>query len=154
MCRIFSLHSLGRAKLSRRCPQRTVVKSHQARSGGCGLVDRSSPQAVDRLFIHSLCTALSTGDPQDLSCCAQRREASPHRCPLFGNATRSITGPSESRHTEGVGWAVGNVGKAGDGSGEKWPSPVHRVCRTFRRPQIGRVVHRPRPQAQWTKNRL
>ena len=80
--------------------------------------------------------------------------AFPHPCPLFGNATPSLTGSSESRHTNEPGWPVGNVGKAGDGAGEKSLSAVHRVCRTFPRPQKHRVVHGCRPQAQWTKNRV
>ncbi|EFL24675.1 hypothetical protein SSOG_04389 [Streptomyces himastatinicus ATCC 53653] len=61
--------------------------------------------------------------------------ASPHACPLFGNETVTLTGPSERRHTKEPGWAVGKVGKTGDAAGENRASPVHRVCRTFRRPQ-------------------
>lgn len=77
----------------------------------------------------------------------------PHPCPLFGNETPEVTAPSERRHTKVPGWAVGNVGKTGDGPGEKWALPVHRVCRTFRGPQMTLFIHRLRPQARWTKNR-
>lgn len=62
---------------------------------------------------------MSTGGPQRGLCCPQLDRASPHPCPLFGNATTPFTVPSERRHTERVGWAVGNLGKAGDSPGEK-----------------------------------
>ncbi|RRR80090.1 hypothetical protein EHS43_22220 [Streptomyces sp. RP5T] len=126
-------------------------ENHQARSGGCGCVDEGSPQTVDSEEIHRLCTELSTGRPQAGAGCPQRSPASPHACPLFGNPTRLITGPSERRHTKVPGWAVGKLGKAGDGAGEKSPRAVHGVCRTFCSPQIRLVVHRCRPQGPWTK---
>ncbi|GAA3054260.1 hypothetical protein GCM10020000_40440 [Streptomyces olivoverticillatus] len=71
--------------------------------------------------------------------------AFPHPCPLFGNETPKVTAPSERRHTKVPGWAVGNVGKPGDGPGEKWALPVHRVCRTFRGPQTTPVFPPPPP---------
>ncbi|OQQ17282.1 hypothetical protein B0675_09245 [Streptomyces sp. M41(2017)] len=140
--------------MSRSCPQDSLLKDHQTRSTACGFVDEDSPQAVDEEKIHRVWTELSTGGPQAGARCPQRSPASPHHCPLFGNATRDLTGSSERRHTKVPDWAVGNGGKAGDGAGEKWPQAVHRVCRTFRRPQRSLVVHRLRPQGQWTKNRL
>ena len=78
--------------------------------------------------------------------------ASPHPCPLFGNATRPVTVPSESAHTlvpEGpvekpgfpVGTAVENLG-----------SPVGGLCRTLGCPQVP-PFHPPlHPQARWTKS--
>ena len=105
--------------MSRLCPQARLVIDHQTRSGGCGLVDKRSPQAVDEEMIHRLCTELSTDDPQAAAGCPQRSPASPHLCPLFGNTTRLLTVSSERRHTKVPGWAVGKVGKAGDGAGEK-----------------------------------
>ncbi|RFC73366.1 hypothetical protein DXZ75_41950 [Streptomyces sp. AcE210] len=154
MCGLSCVHTLGTAKLSRLCPQGPALNDHQTRSGGCGFVDKRSPQAVDKIFLHRVWVPLSTVDPQVRGPCAQLRAASPHGCPLFGNATCKITVPSERRHIKGCGWAVGNRGKAGDSPGEKWPRPVYRVCRTFPRPQRTPVVHRSRPQARWTKNRL
>jgi len=148
---VFSVHTLGTGKLSRSCPQASLVRDHQGRSGPCGFVDEGSPQAVDEEMIHRLCIPLSTGNPQAGGGCPQRSPASPHACPLFGNVTRPVTASSESRHTRLPGWAVGNVGKAGDGAGEKSPLPVHGVCRTFCSPQIRPVVHRLRPQDPWTK---
>ncbi|KAF5996106.1 hypothetical protein BOG92_034210 [Streptomyces sp. WAC00263] len=138
--------------MSRSCPQGPLLKDHQARSAPCGFVDEDSPQTVDEEKIHRVCTKLSTDDPQAGAGCPQPSPASPHPCPLFGNVTRPITVSSERRHTKVPDWPVGNVGKAGDGSGEKWPEAVHRVCRTFRRPQRPPVVHRLHPQGQWTKN--
>lgn len=79
--------------------------------------------------------------------------AHPHPCPLFGNETPGIAESSERRHTKELGWAVGNWGKAGDSTGEKYRCPVHRVCTTSACPQKARVVHEPHPQHQWTKNR-
>ena len=149
--RLSSVHTLGTTKLSRSCPQAPRVRDHQTRSGACGFVDKRSPQAVDKSVIHRLGTNLSTDNPQAGAGCPQRSPASPHRCPLFGNATRHLTVSSERRHTKVPGWAVGKVGKAGDGAGEKWPSAVHGVCRTFRSPQKPEVVHRRRPQGRWTK---
>ncbi|AZQ36044.1 hypothetical protein EJ357_23285 [Streptomyces cyaneochromogenes] len=140
--------------MSRLCPQEPRLKDHQTRSPGCGFVDERSPQTVDRAEIHRLCRKLSTGNPQAGASCPQRSPASPHACPLFGNATRLITGSSERRHTKLPGWAVGKMGKAGDGVGEKSPRPVHGVCRTFRSPQKRSVVHRLRPQPPWTKSPL
>ncbi|PAZ09448.1 hypothetical protein CLM62_46600 [Streptomyces sp. SA15] len=140
--------------MSRSCPQSTLLIDDATRSGACGLVDERSPQAVDRGLIHTLCMELSTGSPQAEAGCPQRSPASPHPRPLFGNATRLLTESSERRHTKVPGWAVGKTGKAGDGSGEKWPQAVHGVCRTFRSPQRAQVVHRPRPQGPWTKSRL
>ncbi|NHI08492.1 hypothetical protein STPH2_3856 [Streptomyces sp. KO7888] len=148
---VFSVHTLGTGKLSRSCPQARLVRDHQGRSAPCGFVDERSPQAVDEEMIHRLCIQLSTGNPQAGGSCPQRSPASPHACPLFGNATRPVTASSERRHTRLPGWAVGNVGKAGDGAGEKSPLPVHGVCRTFCSPQTGPVVHRLRPQGPWTK---
>ncbi|AQS72070.1 hypothetical protein B1H29_18595 [Streptomyces pactum] len=149
--RLFSVHTLGTGKLSRSCPQARVLRDHQGRSAPCGSVDESSPQPVDNKMVHRLCIKLSTGNPQAGACCPQRSPASPHACPLFGNVTRPVTASSERRHIKVSGWAVGNTGKAGDGSGEKSPLPVHGVCRTFCSPQIRLVVHRLRPQARWTK---
>ncbi|AVH57671.1 hypothetical protein C4B68_20005 [Streptomyces dengpaensis] len=140
--------------MSRSCPQGARLRDHQTRSTPCGFVDEDSPQSVDGEKIHRACTELSTVGPQADAGCPQRSPASPHLCPLFGNAPRLLTVSSERRHTKVPGWAVGNVGKAGDGAGEKWAEAVHRVCRTFRRPQRPPVVHRLRPQGQWTKNRL
>ncbi|OOV33584.1 hypothetical protein SM007_02930 [Streptomyces avermitilis] len=151
MCGLSRVHTLGTGKLSRSCPQGVLLKDHRPSSTACGLVDRRSPQTVDRVMIHSLCTKLSTGGPQAEPRCPQQNPASPHGCPLFGNATRLLTVSSERRHTKVPGWPVGNVGKAGDGVGEKCPKPVHRVCRTFRCPQMTPVVHRLHPQGQWTK---
>lgn len=148
------VHILGTGKLSRSCPQGVLLKEHQTRSAGCGFVDERSPQTVDDEMIHRVCRKLSTGGPQAGGGCPQRSRASPHRCPLFGNATRLLTVSSERRHTKVPGWAVGNVGEPGDGAGEKWPPPVYRVCRTFPRPQKTPVFHRLHPQGQWTKNRL
>ncbi|AZM54344.1 hypothetical protein DMA15_18700 [Streptomyces sp. WAC 01529] len=153
MFELFRVHTLGTGKLSRRCPQGTLLRDHQARSGGCGFVDEDCPQGVDENLVHRVCAALSTGGPQAQACCPQLSPASPHGCPLFGNVTRPLTGSSERRHTKVVGCPVGKLGKAGDSAGEKWPLPVHRLCRTFRRPQKRRVVHRLRPQGQWIKNR-
>ncbi|ARH92177.1 hypothetical protein STRMOE7_19860 [Streptomyces sp. MOE7] len=147
-----SVHTLGRGKLSLWDPQAGVLTGHRGRSAGCGFVANRSPQAVDKLFVHRGVDDLSTVCPQVSRRCPQRSPASPHRCPLFGNATPSLTGPSESRHMKVSGWAVGNVGKAGDGTGEKYPSPVHRVCRTLGGPQNRRLIHGRRPQGQWTKN--
>ncbi|QCD56974.1 hypothetical protein CEB94_20560 [Streptomyces hawaiiensis] len=137
--------------MSRSCPQGRLSNDHQTSSGACGFVDERSPQAVDDGMIHRLCTELSTGRPQAGGHCPQQSAASPHACPLFGNATRLLTGSSERRHTKVPGWAVGKVGKAGDSAGENSPHPVHGVCRTFCSPQIRPVVHRLRPQGQWTK---
>ncbi|OLO32210.1 hypothetical protein PZ61_0217900 [Streptomyces sp. MNU77] len=133
-------------------PQGALPILHQARSRGWGFVVNLHPQPVDRMFVHSGPSMLSTGSPQAEPCCPQLRPASPHPCPLFGNATHALTARSERRHTKVVGWAVGNVGKAGDRPGEKWPPPVHRVCRTSARPQKAPVVHGCHPQDQWTKN--
>ena len=94
---------------------------------------------------------LSTARPQDGPCCAQLRATSPHLCPLFGKEMRSVPPKSERRHTKGVGWPGENRGISGDGAGEKWPSAVHGVRRTFRSPQKPEVVHRRRPQGRWTK---
>jgi hypothetical protein len=146
-----AVHILGTGELSRSCPQRPLSKDHQTSSRACGLVDEGSPQTVDDEMIHRLCTELSTGRPQPGGSCPQRSAASPHACPLFGNATRLLTGSSERRHTKVPGWAVGKVGKAGDGAGENLPLPVHGVCRTFCSPQIRPVVHRLHPQDPWTK---
>ena len=149
--RLSSVHILGTVKLSRSCPQAPRVRDDQTRSGACGFVDKRYPQAVDGSLIPSLWIKLSTDNPQAGAGCPQRSPASPHRCPLFGNATRHLTVSSERRHTKVPGWAVGKAGKAGDGAGEKWPSAVHGVCRTFRSPQKPEVVHRRRPQGRWTK---
>lgn len=146
-----AVHILGTGELSRSCPQRPLLKDHQTSSGGCGSVDERSPQTVDDEMIHRLCIELSTGHPQAGRSCPQRSVASPHACPLFGNATRLLTGSSERRHTKVPGWAVGKVGKAGDGAGENSPPPVHGVCRTFCSPQMRPVVHRLHPQGPWTK---
>ncbi|RDD89213.1 hypothetical protein DVZ84_09430 [Streptomyces parvulus] len=148
---LFSVHTMGTEKLSRSCPQARVLRDHQGRSAPCGFVDEGSPQAVDDETLHRLCTRLSTGNPQAGAGCPQRSRPSPHVCPLFGNMTRPVTASSERRHIRLPGWAVGNVGKAGDGVGEKSPFPVHGVCRTFCSPQIRPVVHGLRPQDQWTK---
>lgn len=119
MFELFRFHTLGTGKLSRRCPQGTLLRDHQARSAGCGFVDDDSPQAVDEFFVHRVCMTLSTAGPQAQACCPQLSVASPHGRPLFGNATRPLTGSSERRHTKVRGWPVGKVGKAGDSAGEK-----------------------------------
>ncbi|PNG23901.1 hypothetical protein C1J00_01570 [Streptomyces cahuitamycinicus] len=137
--------------MSRSFPQQPLVIDDQTSSGACGFVDEGSPQPVDDGLVHRLCTELSTGCPQAGWSCPQRSVASPHPCPLFGNATRLLTGSSERRHTKVPGWAVGNLGKAGDGAGENSPHPVHGVCRTFCSPQMRPVVHRLHPQGPWTK---
>lgn len=154
MWRLSSVHILGTGKLSRSCPQAALLKDHQTRSAPCGFVDEDSPQPVDDEKIHRVCAELSTVGPQIRAGCPQRSPASPHLCPLFGNAPSHLTASSERRHTEVPDWPVGNRGKAGDDAGEKSPLAVDRVCRTFRRPQIPRVVHRLHPQGRWTKNRL
>lgn len=154
MCRISSLHSLGTRKLSRLRPQGLLPILHQARSTAWGFVVNRDPQPVDKESVHSEPSGLSTGNSQDQLSCPQEEPSSPHLCPLFGNTTPLLTAESERRHTEVVDWAVGNRGKAGDGPGEKYPCPVHRVCRTFVCPQKCLVIHGLRPQARWTKNRL
>ncbi len=151
---VFPVHILGTAKLSRSCPQGRQTGDDRARSTGCGFVDKRSPQAVDRTMIHSLCTKLSTDDPQAGPACPQRSCTSPHACPLFGNVTRPLTGSSERRHTKVPRGPVGKTGKPGDGAGDNSVQPVHGVCRTFCSPQKPRVVHRLRPQGQWTKSGL
>ncbi|QEV68991.1 hypothetical protein CP983_21510 [Streptomyces chartreusis] len=140
--------------MSRLCPQPPLLKDDRTRSTACGFVDERSPQTVDSEKIHRLCMKLSTDNPQAGASCPQRSPASPHRCPLFGNATRLLTGSSERRHTKVPGWPVGKVGKAGDGTGEKSAQAVHGVCRTFRSPQKHPVVHCRRPQGRWTKSLL
>jgi hypothetical protein len=150
---VFPLHSLGIRKLSILLPQGRLPILHQARSRGWGFVVNGHPQPVDKIFVHRAWMKLSTGGPQAELSCPQLPAASPHLCPLFGNAAPPFTAPSERRHTKRVGWAVGNLGKAGDSPGEKPPCPVHRMCRTFLCPQKRRVVHRCRPQGQWIKNR-
>lgn len=117
----FSLHSLGIQKLSILLPQAEQPIPHQASSGAWGFVVNNDPQPVDKFFIHRGPSALSTVGPQDRGRFPQAGRASPHRCPLFGNVTPAFTTASERRHTDRVGWAVGNVGKAGDGPGEKPP---------------------------------
>ncbi|POX56920.1 hypothetical protein C3489_03540 [Streptomyces sp. Ru71] len=137
--------------MSRSCPQGRLGERHRRSSGACGSVDEEDPQGVDNSAVHTLCTKLSTGNPQAEPGCPQRSPASPQVCPLFGKATRLLTASSESRHTKLPGWAVGNPGKTGDAAGENSPQPVHGVCRTFRSPQRAPVVHRLHPQAPWTK---
>ncbi|PWJ06679.1 hypothetical protein DKG34_14650 [Streptomyces sp. NWU49] len=139
-------------KLSRLCPQLPRSRRHRARSARCGFVDQRSPQAVDRAAVHSLCTGLSTGDPQVGARCPQRSPLSPHACPLFGNTTCVLTASSERRHIEVPQGPVGKTAKAGDGSGENSPHPVHGVCRTFRSPQRPLVVHCSGPQGPWIKS--
>ncbi|PVC68163.1 hypothetical protein DBP15_15360 [Streptomyces sp. CS065A] len=153
MCGVSSVHSLGTGKLSILRPQGRLPILHQARSRGWGFVVNLDPQPVDRAFVHRTVSQLSTADPQARRCCPQLLAASPHLRPLFGNTTPALTARSERRHTKVPDWAVGNVGKAGDRPGEKWPPPVHRVCRTSARPQKAPVVHGCRPQGRWTKNR-
>ncbi|PVC84176.1 hypothetical protein DBP20_17405 [Streptomyces sp. CS131] len=152
MCGKSFVHSLGTGKLSILRPQGALPILHQARSCGWGIVANDDPQPVDRISVHRGPSMLSTGCPQAGRCCPQPCPASPHPCPLFGNATHALTARSERRHTKVLDWAVGNRGKAGDSSGEKWPPPVHRVCRTSVRPQKARVVHGCHPQDRWTKN--
>ncbi|GAA1505482.1 hypothetical protein GCM10009730_05810 [Streptomyces albidochromogenes] len=77
----------------------------QASSTGCG--QENCPQGGG-LVVHRQPTGWGT-------LCT----ANPHLCPLFGNETRALTGASESGHTKEAGWAVGNLGKAGDSAGEK-----------------------------------
>ncbi|KAB2588479.1 hypothetical protein F5983_32115 [Streptomyces arboris] len=153
MCGISSVHSLGTGKLSILRPQARLPILHQARSHGWGFVVNRDPQPVDSFLVHRGRSRLSTVGPQAGRCCPQLGPASPHLCPLFGNRTRPLTARSERRHTKLPDWAVGNVGKAGDRPGEKWPPPVHRVCRTSARPQKAPVVHGCHPQGRWTKNR-
>lgn len=150
---LFSFHILGTAKLSRTRSTGDLPTTHRGRSGGCGFVDKGSPQTVDEEVIHKLCTKLSTDNPQAGPGCPQRSAASPHGCPLFGNTTRLITVSSERRHTKLPGRAVGKPVKAGDEPGEKSPQAVHGVCRTFCSPQNPGVVHCLRPQGRWTKSR-
>lgn len=146
-------HSLGIEKLSILLPQAGQPILHQASSEAWGFVVNIHPQPVDKIFVHRGPSSLSTGDPQAGPACPQLPQASPHLCPLFGNATPAFTAPSERRHTKRVGWAVGKLGKAGDRPGEKPPCPVYRLCRTFGCPQKPRVFHRVHPQGRWTKNR-
>ncbi|TXL92119.1 hypothetical protein EW053_04245 [Streptomyces sp. IB2014 016-6] len=146
-----AVHTLGIDKLSRLRPQAGRPELDHARSDPWGFVANSPPQPVDSFLAHRTEVRLSTGGPQAAACCPQLRPASPHRCPLFGNRTRLFTVSSERRHTEVVRDPVGNVGKAGDDPGEKSGCPVHRLCRTFGRPQSDGVVHRRRPQDRWTK---
>lgn len=151
---VFPVHILGTAKLSRSCPQGCPMGHYQARSVGCGFVDKRSPQAVDETVIHRLWTKFSTGNPQAEAGCPQRSSASPHACPLFGNTGPLLTGSSERRHIKVPRGPVGKTGKPGDEAGENSAPPVHGVCRTFCSPQKPLVVHRLRPQDQWTKSRL
>ncbi len=151
---VFPVHILGTAKLSRSCPQGCPMGHYQARSIGCGFVDKRSPQAVDEAVIHRLWTKFSTGNPQAAVGCPQRSSASPHACPLFGNTRPLLTGSSERRHIKVPRGPVGKTGKPGDEAGENSALPVHGVCRTFCSPQKPRVVHRLHPQGQWTKSRL
>ncbi|THA31190.1 hypothetical protein E6R18_18120 [Streptomyces sp. A1277] len=139
---LFSLHSLGIQKLSILLPQARPPTGHQASSGAWGFVVNHDPQPVDKFFVHRLCGSLSTAYPQDSDCFPQPEGASPHRCPLFGNTTPAVTGPSERRHTKRDGWPVGNAGKAGDRPGEKLPCPVYGLCTTLGCPQKAQVVHR------------
>jgi hypothetical protein len=149
--RLSSVHILGTAELSRSHPQAVLFEDDPASSAACGSVDERSPQTVDDARLHRPGTELSTDHPQAAAGCPQRTPTSPHPCPLFGNAARLLTAASERRHTKVSGWAVGNVGKAGDGTGEKCPEAVHGVCRTFCSPQRHLVVHCPYPQGPWTK---
>ncbi|ARP71186.1 hypothetical protein LK07_16955 [Streptomyces pluripotens] len=137
--------------MSRTASTRSRVVLRSCRSAACGNVDKGSPQPVDKEEIHRLCTKLSTGYPQVQGGCPQRSPASPHDCPLFGNATPPLTASSERRHTKMPGWGVGNLGKPGDAAGENCPQPVGEVCRTFCSPQRAPVVHCFHPQGQWTK---
>ena len=132
---VFCFHRLGTVELSRLYPQAVRVGDHLGRSGGCGLVDKSYPQGVDRAVVHRGWKKLSTGFPQVGGRFPQAGGGSPHLCPLFGNVTCLLTGSSERRHTKVPGWAVGNVGKPGDAVGDKRARPVDGVCRTFRSPQ-------------------
>ncbi len=98
--RLSRVHTLGTGKLSRSCPQPRLVEDHRPRSAPCGFVDERSPQPVDDGMVHRARRTLSTGGPQAGAACPQRSAASPHGCPLFGNATRRLTVPSERRHTK------------------------------------------------------
>lgn len=138
----FPLHSLGIQKLSILLPQQSLPMLHQPRSQAWGFVANSDPRPVEKIFAHRTLLLLSTDTPQLRTRCPQPTRASPHPCPLFGNATPLLTTPSERRHTKRGGWAVGNAGKTGDGSGEKPPCPVYPLCRTFACPQKCRVLHR------------
>lgn len=150
---LFPVHTLGTGKLSQPHPQCTLATQNLCRSPACGSVDEGRPQTVDDEPIHRLCIKLSTANPQAAAGCPQRSLASPHGCPLFGNVTRLLTGASESRHIMLPRGAVGKDRKPGDAAGENSASPVHGMCRTFRSPQKGQVVHGRRPQGRWTKNR-
>lgn len=145
-------HMVGMVELSRAVSTGRAGRSRRRSSGGCGIVDDGDPQAVDDEMIHRLCRKLSTDNPQAGGGCPQCGAASPHGCPLFGNATHSLTASSERRHTKVPGWGVGNLGIPGDTAGENCPRPVGEVCRTFCSPQTPRVVHRLHAQARWTKN--
>lgn len=145
-------HMVGMVELSRAVSTGRAGRSRRRSSGGCGIVDDGDPQAVDDEMIHRVCRKLSTDNPQAGGGCPQCGAASPHGCPLFGNATHSLTASSERRHTKVPGWGVGNLGIPGDTAGENCPPPVGEVCRTFCSPQIPRVVHRLHAQARWTKN--
>ena len=145
-------HMVGMVELSRAVSTGRAGRSRRRSSGGCGIVDDGDPQAVDDETIHRVCRKLSTGNPQAGGGCPQCGAASPHGCPLFGNATHPLTASSERRHTKVPGWGVGNLGIPGDTAGENCPRPVGEVCRTFCSPQIPRVVHRLHTQARWTIN--
>jgi hypothetical protein len=58
------VHSLGRKKLSRSCPQRRLPYAHPGWSWGCGFVVNRSPQTVDNSGVHKGGSALSTDNPQ------------------------------------------------------------------------------------------
>lgn len=150
---VFPVHMLGTAKLSRSCPQGRSMRHYQARSIGCGFVDKRSPHPVDEKVFHRVWTKFSTDNPQAEAGCPQRSPASPHVCPLFGNTGPLLTGSSERRHTKVPRGPVGKSAKPGDGAGDNSAPPVHGVCRTFCSPQKPRVVHRLHPQGQWTKSR-
>lgn len=66
-----AVHTLGTGELSRLYPQRHPVRDHRRRSGGCGFVDKRSPQAVDDARVHSGPNELSTGGPQAEGGCPQ-----------------------------------------------------------------------------------
>lgn len=141
----------GGRKLSQHRPQPGQSGNRLPRSGGCGTVREDDPQGVEELSVPRRVFRVVHRPPTGE---AVLSPASPQRCPLFGNATRPLTGRSESGHTKAVVWAVGKVGiPVGEAVG-KSGSAVHRVCVTSRRPQKPSSPPPLRPQGRWTKSGL
>lgn len=137
-CEVIRILSTGWLGARGSLQLRPLGNCWQALSTGCGQNFR--PQGVSKVVHRS-----PTGN-------GLLPTASPQPCPLFGNETPVLTSSSESRHTRGEDWPVGNRGKAGDEAGENSLCPVYGVCRTFGCPQRPLVIHRFHPQARWTKN--